>query len=243
MSFITYRKYKITTITELLGSCPANPELYRDYILSKSPDQGDLHSDEIGTEPHAHLLKAKQEMDAAPTRDQVDPDEAFTKQITAFPRHPQGDGLILYDYQFMGFLKESANNLKDALGIKNLRAKVDKYVSVFPRLTLIADGPDGILQRSLRANTAQGPRTALTASEVLYPPLEFEIIIGLVKNSEIQVKSGNKVELSGWDIIEKFLAYGAAKKGLLQWRNGGYGKFVFERLGELDPEKTGLPVI
>jgi hypothetical protein len=221
MSLIEYRKYKITTITELLGSIPANDEIYRDFILSKSPDAGDPHSDETESVPSKH---------------EVDPDEEFKNAVTAFYRHPKGDGLVLYDYQFMGFLKDAANTLKDSPHMsakqkKNLRAKVQKYAWVYPRMILIADQPDGIRQRPLMAQTRQGPRVALAASERLDPPVEFEVIIGLVTN-EVGVD---------WPLIDKLLRYGQVHGGLLQWRSGGCGKFQAEMVKEIkNPEKEGL---
>lgn len=225
---IEYRKFSIETLTQLLGTAPANEELYREYIQSKAPDPEDA-DDELTTVPHQH---------------EIDPEQSFQKQITGFHRHPDNNGLYMYDYQIMGFLKSAANTLKDNLpmapdaggkvrrGIKNARSKVNQFVTVFPRRILIADGPDGILQRPLRAQTAQGPRVSLAASEYLEPPIEFDIYIGLIDNKEI-----------GWNTLKTIFSYGEVKIGLLQNRNSGYGKFRTIDKGVIDPEVEELPVL
>lgn len=216
---IEYRKYKIETLTKLLGTASGNPELYREYIQSKAPDPKDA-DDELETCPHNHVM---------------DPNEEWSKAITGFHRHPKGRGLVIYDYQIMGFIKNAANVLKDNLnskGIKNCRSKVNQFVTVFPRRTLIADEPDGVEQRPLRAQTQQGPRVTLAASEFLEPPVEFEIILGLINNKEIS-----------WGVINTLWRYGEVRAGLLQNRNSGYGKFRATDLGVIDPETENLPTI
>ena len=218
---LEYRKFKLTTLTKLLGTAPGNPNIYKEFIQSKAPDPEDA-GDELETCPHQH---------------QVDPEDQWARAITAFHRHPEGDGLVMYDYQIMGFLKNAANVLKDNLngskGIKNCRSKVNQFVTVFPRRVLIADAPDGIEQRSLRAQTQQGPRVSLVASEYLEAPVEFEVIVGLINN-----KQGVT-----WDVLNTLWKYGEVRAGLLQNRNGGYGKFHTDDLGAIDPGEEKLPVM
>lgn len=214
---ITYKQISAETITTLLGTAPCNEEIYREYILSKAPEPEDTSNLELQSKPDLHI---------------VDPNSEFDKSITAFHRHPEGDALILYDYHLLGFLKASGNTLKDSLSpsIKNLRAKIVNFITIFPRYILLADQPDGIHQRPLRVLTSQGPRSVLAASEYLSAPINFNFYIGLIKNKEVT-----------WDVIFKLLKYAEVRAGLLQNRNSGYGRFKITSIKDVDPETHELP--
>ena len=71
-----------------------------------------------------------------------------------------------------------------------------------------------VLERPLRASTAQGDRVALARSDTCPAgtQIEFDVLIlGQVTQS----------------LLEEWLEYGRLR-GLGQWRNGGYGTFEFE---------------
>ena len=68
---------------------------------------------------------------------------------------------------------------------------------------------DGHLERPLRAETMQGPRVSLAKSEYLNEGWNFTATIR----------------------VKQMLDYGALK-GLLQWRNAGYGSFEYEVITE-----------
>ena len=85
---------------------------------------------------------------------------------------------------------------------------------------------DGMLERPLRAETAQGPRVALARSEKIDEGWELEFTIRVVENAGT-AKSA-PIDL---DVIKELLSYGELK-GLLQWRNAGFGSFKYEVLEE-----------
>lgn len=88
-----------------------------------------------------------------------------------------------------------------------------------------AQEPDQILERPLRADTMQGPRTSLKASEIIYAPWQVEFTLALIPNKE----RGKSKKLT-WDAVETALDYGQFK-GLGEWRNSNmYGQFEWMRV-------------
>lgn len=116
-----------------------------------------------------------------------------------------------------GFLKSSANNLKNIVGIKNLRSKVENYLFVFPRHIWLKEEVDGNLQRPLRAETAKGPRTSIAVSEMV-KDVSIEVELHLLPHPELK-----------WDVVEQILDYGKYE-GISQWRSASYGRFTWERI-------------
>ena len=130
---------------------------------------------------------------------------------------------VIRAHQILGFLKEAANNFKDALGIRNARDKVSKYVRIMPYNLYIydteiapeniVDDVDGIEERPLKAMTAQGPRVSIAKSEVIKSKrdklVQFEV--WLYKNKEIT-----------WEILEALMEEYGRVNGISQWRNSGY---------------------
>lgn len=192
MSKITY-KLKIKLVTPMLGTIPMNKEVYSKFVAVKAVEKG-LQDEEVETVQ-----------------------EIEEKGWTGF--HQDENGLFVYDYLVKGFLKEAANVLKDNIGIKNARAKLDSYVFVSPRrIYLGKEKPDGVLERPLRAMTMQGPRVSLAKSDLVNEGTE--IVVEITNLNEALFPKKKLCEL---------LDYGAFK-GLGQFRNGGYGKFEYEFL-------------
>lgn len=204
---IEARTYRITGITPMLGGQPADKELRSTYIssLAPTPEQGD------------------EENSMLPNIDQ--------KGLTVFLRRPLDDAMSLMDYMIVGFLKESVKALSDQNGIKSAASKVGTYVFVEPRIIPIKRDdapvyePSSVLERPLRIDSFP-PRVALSASEMIDAPWEITFTIKLLGNNG--TKASKAVT---WDAIEDALDYGALK-GLCQWRNGGYGRFAWERIDE-----------
>lgn len=141
--------------------------------------------------------------------------EMLQKGTTAF--HRLNGAPILYDYQVKGFIKEAGRIFNGLQGVKALRSKIDNLVFVTPRqIPLIL--PDGAkieyLERPLRAETAQGPRVAIARSEMLPAGTKLECCL--------EIYDGAVTD----DVLRDLMTYGA-RKGLGQWRNGGYGRFEF----------------
>lgn len=206
---IEERHYQIEFVEDVLGSSPADDDVWTRWVASRAPAPW-VQEDE------------KQSRE-----------DILEKSIglTVFPRTKEG--LHLFNYHILGFLKEAAaacNKLlfsrkkkkggaEEVAGIWNIRSKIDSYVFVNPRrLYLMRNGKsileeDEILERPLRAETLRGPRITLVASEVVKAPVKINFSIQLLANPEVSFSQ-----------IEELLNYGELK-GLGQWRNGSWGRF------------------
>lgn len=171
-------RVRIKFTQPILGSMPADEELYTKFIASKAPAEW-LVDEEVENIP------------------EVD----YDKGVTVFPQDKQG--IFLYNYHIKGFFKHAGNVLKDQLKIKNLRSKLDDYLFIKERkIYLIRDGKiiqeeDRILERPLRAKTMQGERVALASSEVIDPPAEAIFTVQLLEHKEVKM-----------DTIKELLDYG-----------------------------------
>lgn len=213
---IDSRTYRLTGMTPILGSQPANPAVRTQYIGSKAPNV------DVGVEESALLPDIEE------------------KGLTVFLRDPDTDALGLLDYTIRGFFKEALDALKEQNGIKNIRKKVDNLLFcepvkkrapgdrfiVFTRNGEPIMDEDDQLERSLRADTMQGPRTSLAASEMVNDPWAIEFTLTLLPN-----RGTAQSKALSWDAVEQALDYGAFK-GLGQWRNAGHGRFTWERIDE-----------
>lgn len=171
-------RVRIKFTQPILGSMPADEELYTKFIVSKAPAEW-MVDEEVENIP------------------EVD----YDKGVTVFPQDKKG--IFLYNYHVKGFLKNAGNVLKDQLKIKNLRKKLDDYLFIKERkIYLVRNGKiiqeeDGVLERPLRAMTMQGERVALASSEVINPPATAEFTIQLLEHKEITL-----------DTIRELLDYG-----------------------------------
>jgi hypothetical protein len=187
-------KYELVfELTEpMLGTIPKDPKVFESYVMDQ----------------------AKTDMEKQRAEGDLDkvPEEVESRGWTGFYENEEGHP-ILMDYQFKGFLKNAGNVLKGALKIPNLRQHVSDTVFVNPRQIELAEKPDDVLERPLRAMTMQGPRVTLVRSDVINSGHQYTL--------EIQRLQGSKVTV---EALKEILAYGELS-GLLQWRNGGYGRF------------------
>ncbi len=202
-------KIRITFTEEILGTSPANKEIYESFIGKNAPDAKSL----------------EEEIEAVGT------DEVIEKAMTVFARNNEGKP-CLWDYQIKGFFKDSCSMLnrvsgKDEKGKKlpsNESSKltafkkiVDGMIFVKPRMILlIFDGELGTCQRPLRGQTAQGERIALANSETAPAGTRIDIEI-------IMLSDAHEAAIREW------LDYGALR-GIGQWRNGGKGSFTWEEV-------------
>lgn len=227
------KKFRITFTEDILGSWPADRELFTRFVAAKAPYPWSDEKDQ-----------------------DIIPDRTEATGMTVFPQDK--NGIHLMNYHVKGFIKEAGNNLKGQLDIKNLRSKVDNYVFIHPRRLYFhrPDGslilePDDILERPLRGETAMGPRVTLVASEMIKAPVWIEFEIELLPNGtyeeEAEDKNGKKKKVKraitdiknseiNWDVIYELLEYGRLK-GISQWRNGGWGSFTFEEITEFSEVK------
>jgi len=176
----------------ILGTIPKDKNVFENFVMDQ----------------------AKTEMEKSRAAEDVDrvPEETESRGWTGFYEDENGHP-ILRDYQFKGFLKNAGNVLKGALKVPNLRSHVNDTVFVNPLHIQLAEKPDDVLERPLRAMTMQGPRVSLVRSDLINPGKPYSL--------ELQVLEGSKVTE---DVLRGILSYGELS-GLLQWRNAGYGKF------------------
>ena len=197
-------KVKITLNEEMLGMSPANADIYREYIASKSPDAATI-DEEVAS---------------------VGVDAVEEKGITVFPRTEDGTP-FLWDYQMKGFFKDTCQMLSKAgkagyeggkacAALKAYKKAIDGLLFVSPRkIPVILSGEIGFCSRPLRAMTMQGERVSLAKSETCPAgsTIEFEITC-LDKNLE--------------KMVVECLNYGSMR-GIGQWRNSGKGVFTWEK--------------
>lgn len=205
---IEKRKYVLTGITRILGAQPANPDVRSAYIASKAKT----------------LQKSEEENARLPERSEEDIERL---NLTVFLR--EDGALAISDYVIKGFLKEAMAAVKGKTGVASPASKIDNLTLVRPAYLRFTHGsipvtePEEIVQRPLRAQTMQGPRNTVTASECIGPGWQLEFELLLLDNAETKRSAALTFEA-----IEQALSYGAFK-GLGQWRNGQNGRFTWER--------------
>ena len=139
---------KLTLQEGMLGTSPANPDIYSDFIGSNAPDAATLQ-DEI----EALGVNAVTE-----------------KGRTIFPRLEDGTPFV-YDYQIKGFFKDACGVLRyipssKSKALTSYKKKIDGLVFVYPRkIPIVLSGEITDCSRPLRAQTAQGERVSLASSD------------------------------------------------------------------------------
>lgn len=155
-------KVKLTFIEPILGTCPADEEVYKNFIASKAPDANTL----------------EEEVSA------IGVDAVVEKGLTIFPRTEDGKP-FLYDYQIKGFFKDTCGGLKRvkgtiSSGIKAYKKEIDKLIFPHPRqIPFEFSGEIRCCQRPLRAQTMQGERVSLVISEQIPPGATISFAIDL----------------------------------------------------------------
>lgn len=141
---------KLTFVEEVLGSLPNNPDIYRDFVASKSENAETI----------------EQEVAAMGVSEYVE------RERTVFVRDGQGRPCV-YDYHIKGFFKDACGSLRRVKGSRSSKLTAYKKVIdglIFPEERLIPfefEGHVGHCERPLRAQTAQGDRVALASSETV----------------------------------------------------------------------------
>ncbi len=128
----------------------------------------------------------------------------------------------MYDYCIKGLFKSACYQMRSVDGsvsakLTAYKKRIDGLVFVYPRrirLVLPEGKKMGVLERPLRAQTAQGERVALARSD--------SCPAGTMMTFEIEVLGG-----IGEGLLREWLDYGRYM-GLGQWRSGGYGRFTYE---------------
>jgi hypothetical protein len=198
-------KVKITFTEGVLGTLPADTEIYSTYIASQAPD-------------------AKTMEEEVAIRGVLD---VIEKQTTIFPKTEDGQP-FLFDYQIRGFFKDTCSALRRVKSDKNESSKmkafkkiIDGLIFVEPRQCILDLPPDteiSICQRPLRINGPAGELTALSSSEELPAGTTCAFIILCLEDSHENA-------------VKEWLNYGRLR-GIGQWRNASKGRFRWEELDE-----------
>lgn len=197
-------RVRITFTESILGSSPADTEIYTRFIASKAPE-------------------GSRTMEEVESIKDVDKEDAPLPTLTVFGRNQEGKPVI-WDYQIRGLFKEAAGGLKKVDGTlsskcKAFKKQVDNLIFIKERMIpLNFEGKMTYCQRPLRAQTMQGERVSLACSE--------EIPAGATAEFTVQCFIDSDIE---W--VKELLTYGSFK-GLGQWRNASHGRFTWENLGE-----------
>lgn len=210
----TYYDITLELLEPQLGTVPKNQDIYKTFIASKVFDAVE---DGIISQEDAEA-KALEEVETVQTIEE--------KGWTGFMKDAKGH--FIYDYMVKGFICESARTMKQHGALKQLQDKFKRYVFVMPRRIYIPE-PTEWLERPLRAQTAQGPRVALTRSDLIPAGtlLTFQLVV--------MAPGGIKRNL-----IEEVLDYGQYI-GLGQWRSGSYGRFAVNSFEEIESLEAGKP--
>ena len=201
-------KVRLTTIEGMLGTKPADPDIYRRFIGDKAPDAQTVEEEikDLGT------------------------DKVVELGMTVFPRLEDGTPYI-FNYQVEGFFKDSCGALqrlttKTADGKKakaaNESSKLTAYKKIIDglifvkerKIPIIFDGEITTCQRPLRAQTAMGERVALAISEEIPAGATMEFTVVCFSDDHVAA-------------VKEWLDYGMWR-GLGQWRNSGKGRFTWE---------------
>lgn len=188
----------------VLGTANSDPEIHEHFIASKGPDAKSL----------------KEEVEA------LGADEVMERGTTVFPRTKDGVP-FLWDYQIKGFCKDACKAMREAdgslsKGIPAYKTKIDTLLFVRQRNVRL-NMPEGsvvrIMQRPLRAETAQGPRVALASSEMLDAGTTCEFDVALLAE-----RVGTRTSVNFSKAFIEWMSYGQLR-GIGQWRNASWGTF------------------
>jgi hypothetical protein len=191
-------KVRITFTEGVLGSLPANEELYSEFIASKAPtpEGADKESEEYNVQ------------------------DEIEKGMTVFLRDDDGDESV-YDYTWKGFFKDTCGALRRVPGtlsadLKSYKKVIDGLVFIAPRKIKLRL-PEGtgltVCERPLRIEGLQ-PRVALASSE--------EAPAGTGCEFEITLIDGRlEKQVYEWLDMGVFRGFGT-------WRNSGKGRFTYE---------------
>lgn len=205
-------KVRLTLTEEMLGTQPADEEVYDRFIASNAPD-AQTRAEEI--EEHGV-------------------GDVAERGRTVFPRLDDGTPYI-YDYQIKGMLKDTCGMLNRLSGkdpetgkkipanecskIKAYKKEIDGLIFVKPRkIPIRFTGGIGDCQRPLRAQTMQGERVTLASSDTVPEGATMEFEICMMNPAHAA-------------FVREVLDYGEYR-GLGQWRNSGKGKYLWEELDE-----------
>lgn len=231
MDFLRLR-VKVTFVEECLGLDSGDKDIQSKFISSKIPDGPD-RSERIAME-----------IAATSVEDVVD------NQKTIFPKDINGVPLW-HSHQWGGYFKDACGALSKCKGSKGFEGAISSNLKAYKKvingniffrsiervtlkngatsdeyfpIILPEGGEFGRCERPLRADTPQGNRVALAASETIPAGSTSEFYIYIADPQYL-------------DYVYEWLDYGIMR-GTGQWRNSGKGRFTYE---VTDLKKVPLP--
>lgn len=209
---------KLTLTEAILGSAPADPHIYTTYIASKAPKEKNTDDEILGFEEEDEDKKGVtvfNRISESEINGTYDPQNPPANE----PNYP-----CVMDYQIKGFFKNACSAMREvpkseSSKIKAYKKKIDNLIFIEQRKIKLENASDiTIFERSLRAETPQGPRNTLAASEKIEAgaTLTFDITI---LNPDL------------YPVVLEWLSYGKYN-GLGQWHNGSMGRFVYEEFDD-----------
>jgi len=196
-SLFTNFEVSLELTVPMLGTVPKDKDVYASYIATKAPTEEE-GAEEVKTVP--------------------DQEELENRGWTGF--HQDEDGRVfIYSYMVKGFLKTACSALKrhnKSLSFKLTahRKRIADDIFVTPRRVYPENFTKlGVMERPLRAETAQGPRVTLARSDTLPEGtvLKFTVKVLDPKITEAVVKE--------WFEYAEFQCLG-------QWRTAGHGTAI-----------------
>lgn len=191
---MTEMKVKVTTTEEMLGSSPADPDVYTIFIGSRTNPEN-----------------------AAEEAESLNEQEEFEKGLTVFPR--LNDKPFVWDYQWKGLFKDACGMLRRVPGTESSKCKafkkiIDGLIFVDERkIPIETDQEITICERPLRASTAQGDRVALAASECIAPGATMTFTVRCLVDSDMKMVK----EWLNYGRIRGFGQWRNSGKGRFTW--------------------------
>ncbi|HDY87193.1 MAG TPA: hypothetical protein ENH82_03640, partial [bacterium] len=109
----------IVLTEDMLGTVPKDKETYKTYIEAKKPKE--VSEEETETVENLEI-----------------------KGWTGF--HIDDTGLFVYNYFMKGFFKHAGNVMKEILGIKAFRSKLDDFFFIYPRRIYLQNGDGTVIK-------------------------------------------------------------------------------------------------
>jgi hypothetical protein len=223
-------KIELTTTSAMLGTAPANPDIYVSFLIERALRAGKNLAD-MTPEEQEKLRVAVENKRLDEVSHLVEYDPTEDKGMSTLRRDPNNGTLMIPDYMVRGFLKASAGTQTPRWGIEG---KIDRLVfvgAIDPAGKFVEDrwipilrngvpitAPELTVERSLRAKTMQGDRTALAKSEAVDAGCTMSFHITVLDGAEKGNGMGTKDKplVVDLDVLKQWFSYGQFS-GLGQW--------------------------
>jgi len=196
---------EIEFIRRLLGSIPKDPKVFENFIFK--PNEEEIKKEK---EKRKELKLNDSDIDELLTI----PIDTNNSTISSFHKNPNIENPCIMGYHIKGFLKNAGNIMKDAIGIKNLRIKINNFVSIEDEFIPLSNPIEGLYTRTIRGMTAMGERIVVKGSDYVESGTKAKFTLILINNKEVTT-----------EIIKQLFLFAECNIGLGERRNDGFGRF------------------